>query len=232
MPLEYATPETLPTGTTCRSLFIPNNEMMIGAVTGALKTLIDSFNWEKVGAITPEEAADAMVEMFDKFCFKEGVCRMVGELILWSGIGAPDAENLLLCDGTHYSDADYPALWDIIGTTYGGTGSTDFALPDLRGKVAMGENSVHFLGTTGGVETVTLTTAEMPSHNHSDSGHIHALAGEVLGFALAPGELPVDVPGTSEFTGIGNASISNTGGGDAHENLQPYLVLNYYIVAS
>lgn len=72
--LEYSTPDEVPAGTTCRVLFIPDNELFLGAVRGALQTLTDPDNWEKYGDLTTQEAADAMFPMFDSFCLNEGEC--------------------------------------------------------------------------------------------------------------------------------------------------------------
>jgi len=227
--LGYLTPDSIPADTICRVLFIPNNEEFIANVTGALEVLTLPESWTEYGLLTPDEAANALVDMFDKFCFNVRGCRMVGEIILWSGTDEPTDDGLLLCDGSLVSSDDYPSLWDIIGTTYGGTGASAFALPDLRGKVAIGANDDHTIADSGGSETVTLSESQMPNHGHSDTGHIHPLAGEFPGLALAPGELPVDVPGSGEVTGIGYAGITNTGGDEAHSNMQPFLTLRYYI---
>lgn len=220
MLLEYATPDTIPAGTTCRVLFIPDDELFLGAVRGALKTLIDANNWEKYGDLTPDESADAMVDMFDRFCAGEGVCRMIGEIILWAGSDAPDSSDLLLCDGTHVSSEDYPDLWNVIGTTYGGTGSTDFALPDMRTRVPIGSGTGFSLADTGGEEEHTLTESEMPTHAHT--------------YVPPVFNVDIEAPGAPDpiAAGIGlPTNTGNAGGGDPHNNLQPYLVLNYYIVA-
>jgi len=228
----YLTPETLPADTICRVLFIPNSVDWLAQVIGAIQQLTFDYNWTPYGAVTPEEAADAMAQMFDRLCLNEGVCRMVGELVLWAGANDPDAENLLLCDGSHYSSADYPDLWTVLGTTYGGTGSTDFAVPDLRGKVAMGSSGSHAIGSSGGAETVTLTTGEIPSHTHTDTGHSHAEVTAVASLAEVPViPVPAAVPGVG-VTGSASANITNTGGGGAHNNMQPFLTMRYYIVAT
>lgn len=221
MAIQYATPETLPTGNTCRSLFIPDDEMILGAVRGALKTLTEPYYWEKVGAVTPEDAADAMLNMFDMFCFNQGICRMVGEIFLWTGSIPPDDSNLLLCDGTHVSNEDYPALYEVIGTSFGGTGATDFALPDLRGRVPIGESAGHSLASSGGEETHTLTTAEMPTHSHT--------------YVPPVFNVDIEAPGAPDpiAAGIGlPVQTGDAGGNGAHNNMQPYLTLNYYIVAA
>lgn len=228
----YLTPDTLPADTTCRVLFIPNNEEFIANVTGALQLLTFPENWTQYGTLTPEESADALVDMFDKFCFNVRGCKMIGEIILWSGSSPPDDDNLLLCDGSHISNVDYPALWSIIGTTYGGSGATDFALPDLQGKVAIGASVDHGLASTGGSDTVTLTTAEMPAHTHTTQPHSHSEG--IAAPSLA--EIPViPVPSSTPAVGITGASgvtVDSTGGGGAHENMQPFLALNYYIQAA
>lgn len=230
--LGYLTPDTLPADTICRVLFIPNNQEFIANVTGALQVLTFPESWTKYGTLTPDESAAALVDMFDKFCFNVRGCRMVGEITLWAGSSPPDDTNLLLCDGTHYSNADYPDLWSIIGTTYGGTGATDFAVPDLRGNVVIGESGGHALASTGGAETVTLTTAEMPSHSHTDVGHTHVDGNAIASVAQLPvAPVPSAIPGVG-VTGSGNANLTNTGGDGAHENMQPYLTLNYYIQAA
>lgn len=151
--------------------------------------------------------------------------------MLWPGILNPDDTRMLLCDGTHVSSADYPNLYDVIGLTYGGTGSTDFALPNLLGRVAIGESGSHLLGDVGGAETVTLTTAEMPSHTHTDLGHTHVEGSAIPNVTtIGPGAPePTALPSPS-VTGVGNANLTNTGSSAAHDNMQPFLTLSYFIV--
>lgn len=227
----YLTPDTLPAGLTCRVLFIPDDRDWVAQVYGALENLTFPSSWTLYGSITPDETAAEYKKMWYKLLDNQRGCHMTGEIILWAGSSAPDDDNLLLCDGTHYSNADYPDLWAVIGTTYGGAGATDFALPDMRGAVAIGESSGHALASTGGADTVTLTTAEMPAHAHLDAGHTHTdvpAFPAVAQIVVVP--QPVAIPGVG-VTGIGFANIQNTGGGGAHENMQPFLTLRYYIQA-
>lgn len=240
----YLTPDSIPPGITCRVLFIPDDRDWVAQVYGAIEVLTFPGSWTQYGALTPEETAAVYEQMFFKLLDNERGCRMVGELITWAGGAPPSDPNLLLCDGTEYERADYPALYAILDSAFI-VDADHFITPDLQGRVVIGSSVEFNIGDSGGETDHTLTTAEMPSHDHTtdphshtDTGHVHALAGEVPGLALSPGELPVDVPGSGEFTAPGNASITSsgvtvnsTGDGDPHNNMQPYLTLTYYIQA-
>lgn len=146
----------------------------------------------------------------------------VGSVMPYAGSSAPT--GYLLADGAEISRTTYSDLFAVIGTTYGvGDGSTTFALPNLKGRIPVGKSAADTefdtLGETGGAKTHTLSIAEMPSHNHA--------------FNTAVG-----VMNNKNFSGVGfnpitndssNVSINNTGGGGAHNNLQPYITLNYLI---
>lgn len=225
----YLTPDSIPAGYTCRVLFIPDDRDWIAQVYGAVEALTYDYSWTEYGSVTPAEAAAIMGDMFDKFVTNVRGCNMIGEIILWSGGAAPN-DTMLLCDGSTYAREDYPDLYSAIAAAFH-VDADSFNVPDLRNRVPVGSGDDYSIGDTGGEAQHTLIVSEMPTHGHTDTGHVHALAGEFPGLALAPGELPVDVPGSGEFTAIGNASITDTGGSGAHNNLQPYLALAYYIQA-
>jgi microcystin-dependent protein len=146
-----------------------------------------------------------------------------------AGVIAPYAgpDNVIptgyfLCDGQAISRTIYATLFGVISTNYGvGDGSTTFNVPNLKGKVPVGLDStqVEFdaRGETGGVKEVTLTEAQIPSHNHG--GQV------VFGIGQPAGSTGIDA------TTIGNSqpTTSLTGGGLPHNNLQPYIVVNYII---
>lgn len=128
-------------------------------------------------------------------------------------------DGWLLCNGQAVSRATYANLFAAIGTIYGvGDGATTFNLPNAQGRVLMGATGTYGVGTTGGEETHTLTETEMPSHTHTPSPSVLEDSGAG------------DIPGTTIFGGTGltgpsggTLTNSNTGGGQPHNNLPPYL---------
>lgn len=229
--MPYLTPDSIPAEMVCRTLFIPNDRDIIAEVTGALQELTFIWNWEKYGAITPDEIAQAMVDMCDMFSLGSEVCRMVGEIISFAGATSPSGK-WLICDGASILRSDYPDLFTVIGTTYGSVDSTHFNVPDLSGRTIIGVSGSHALGQNSGQETHTLTIGEIPSHGHTDTGHLHTVGNQGVFLQLAPpvGVFPSAIP-TPGVTGLASANITNTGGDGAHNNMQPYLSLNYFIVA-
>lgn len=147
----------------------------------------------------------------------------VGTIVPYSGGEAP--KNWLICDGRAVSRATYVELFNIIGTTYGaGDGSTTFNLPNLKGKVIIGldssDNDFNEIGKTGGEKTHTLTVDEMPSHTHNIYG---ALTGENKSITNTGNDWGLTTKDWSKDM------ATNTGGDQPHNNLQPYIVVNYII---
>jgi microcystin-dependent protein len=179
-----------------------------------------------------------------------------GAVMPFAGASAP--AGWLLCFGQNVSRSQYGELFAVLGTTYGsGDGSTTFALPDLRGRVVAGVDNMggtaasrltsttitgggDAVGEVGGAQTHTLTTSEMPSHTHTQNAHSHGYK-PISNLASNNGQwhFTADtLSGGDGTTGGGtNATTSetatnqNTGGGSAHNNVQPTMVLNYIIKA-
>jgi microcystin-dependent protein len=142
------------------------------------------------------------------------------------------------CDGQLLPIAQNTALFSLLGTTFGGNGTTNFALPDLRGRMPLhfglgaGLSSVS-LGESGGAEAVTLTTAQLPPHLHNvlASADLAASAdpsGNVMG-AKGRGGVNVYAP-ASNLTALAPGAVNaSAGGGQAHDNVQPSSVVNFCI---
>jgi len=208
----------------------------VAVVIGALLPLLDPSSWTPFGVQTPEDTAKGLIDMYDDFAFGLGSCRMVGEIIAYAASTSPDTK-WLLCNGDSLVRADYPDLFAIIGTTYGAVDGTHFSLPDLRSRVPLMAGtgsglSTYAIADTTGAETHTLTTAETPAHSHTDVGHTHVEGNALpaVGAALLGVPIPSAIPGVG-VTGVGNANLANTGGGSAHNNIQPILAINFLIVA-
>jgi microcystin-dependent protein len=153
----------------------------------------------------------------------------LGELRLFPMNWAP--RGWALCNGALLPINQFSALFSLLGTMYGGNGQTNFALPDLRGRAAIHRNSNYIQGEPDGVEQVTLTSPTMPMHSHAFLG-TSATADQLRPQGVV-GTDPTQIadylaPDTTPFQLSPNA-ITGAGGSLPHNNMQPYLVLNYAI---
>lgn len=203
-----------------------------------------------IGTASPE----AKLHVDGRVKDQTGFVMPVGAIVPYAGSYPP--EGWLLCDGSSLGTASYPDLFSVIGYAYGGSGSV-FSLPDLDGRVPVGLDTLDAqfdtLGNTGGEKQHTLLSTEMPTHSHSlnDPGHSHSISDPGhrhdvdlhSSFMGASGSFVEDCDfspsntGVTQFatTGISmnpnttGITVGLTGGGQSHNNLQPYIVLNYII---
>lgn len=133
------------------------------------------------------------------------------------------------CDGSLWPISEYETLFNLIGTTYGGDGQSTFAMPDLRGRVPMHQGNGFVLAETGGVETVTLTVSQIPAHSHVPQ------ASTAQGSAASPSnglwaESLLNAYSTGSPTvAMNSAAIGSAGGSQPHDNLMPYVAVNFII---
>lgn len=158
----------------------------------------------------------------------------IGEIRMFGGNFAP--AGWMFCQGQTLPISENDALFTLIGTTYGGDGQETFNLPDLQGRLplhagkAPSGNQTYQLGETGGVESVTVTTQQLPNHNHgliasSSIGSLPTAQSNLLAKLTN-----IDLySGDSTDTPLAASAITPTGGSQPHENLQPYLCVSFII---
>ncbi|GGF06779.1 microcystin dependent MdpB family protein [Aliidongia dinghuensis] len=169
----------------------------------------------------------------------------LGEIRMFAGPYAP--QGWALCDGSSLSVSGNEALYALIGTTWGGD-TTNFKLPDLRGRLPIGQGqgtslTARTIGQTGGGTQAALDASTLPAHTHAVMASTAAATstepGAALGLATTayPGSssslqplayLPANTTGATKFV-LGEQTISTMGGGGAHDNVMPSLSINYII---
>lgn len=211
----WLTPESLtPDIAHVRRLIIPGDAAVLAAVTGALLELTYANNWEEQGAATPQETADAMLTMYNQFVKEKW--NLIGMIVPCATQSTPG--GCLECDGSVYPVGDYPALVAVLDRHWL-TPTGYFTVPDLQARVPMGIQTGWFaMGAMGGEQYHTLSSGEMPAHTHSE---ITATAVVING--------GVEAPAPSAVPGIG--VTGSAGLGQSHNNLQPYTVLRFVIIA-
>jgi len=151
----------------------------------------------------------------------------VGEIRMFAGNFAP--AGWMFCEGQLLPISENETLFQLIGTTYGGDGQSTFALPDLRGRLPVHQGGGFTLAETGGVESVTLTVQQMPSHTHPALGQTGA------GSQNSPVNGVWANSGQARFSpNAANAVMRNTliapvGGSQPHSNFMPYLCVDFII---
>ena len=155
----------------------------------------------------------------------------IGEIRMFGGNFAP--EGWAFCQGQLMPISEYDSLFNLIGTTYGGDGQSTFGLPDLQGRAPVHVGSGFVLGQMAGSETVTLTIPQLPVHTHpmaasSDAANVITGASGVLAASVSLATYFASPPDAA----LNAASVLPVGGAQPHENMQPYLAVNFIISLS
>jgi len=150
----------------------------------------------------------------------------LSEIRIMSFVFAP--KGWALCNGQLLPINQNQALFSLLGTTFGGDGRVNFALPDLRGRTPIHVGSGHTLGEKGGEQAHTLSIAELPTHTHVlQAVNQNAATNDPTGAAFANAAAIYHAP--TSLTSLNPATVGNVGGSQAHLNMQPFLTLSFCI---
>lgn len=153
----------------------------------------------------------------------------IGEIRMFAGNFAP--AGWAFCEGQLMPISENETLFNLIGTTYGGDGESTFAVPDMRGRVPLHNGNGFILAETGGVEEVTLTINQIPSHSHPLTATTNIAntgnAADALLSTTATGSKVYS--SASPATALNNNTIAPDGGSQPHTNFQPYLCVSFII---
>jgi len=155
----------------------------------------------------------------------------VGEIRMFGGNFAP--AGWAFCNGALMPISENETLFNLIGTTYGGDGQETFQLPDLQSRVPLHVGSGFQLGEAGGVETVTLTVAQIPSHTHTplattNNGNSTTPAASIWS-NFPDGAVYNTTLGTPPSANLNPSAIGSTGGSQPHDNMMPFLCISFII---
>lgn len=185
------------------------------AVMGALELLTHAEYWREEGDVAVSYAVEACSQMFSEYQFVLNPSP-VGMIAIWPTYATPN--GWIGCDGLMYPKSAYPLLYDVLGGFYG-EDEDNFMTPPLWDRFPLNVGYYTNPGEMGGEMTHTLTTDEIPSHTHTIP-----LTSTTL--FVAPGEVPGSIP-----VAILTDNTGATGGGAAHNNMPPYLIVQYMIYA-
>jgi len=155
----------------------------------------------------------------------------VGEIRMFGGNFAP--AGWMFCSGQLLPISEYETLFNLIGTTYGGDGQNTFALPNLQSRVPIHQGSggggIYSLAETGGQETVTLITQQIPSHTHAPLAQSGSGSSSPTGSVWAASATQNIYTDAAPSIAMNAQAIGLTGGNQPHDNMMPYLAVNFII---
>lgn len=157
----------------------------------------------------------------------------IGEIRLFAGNFAP--AGWAFCNGQLLAISENEALFQLIGITYGGDGQNTFALPDLRSRVPLHRGPAFTIGHRVGTEQASLTPHQMASHRHDlQASTAQGNEANPAGNVLADGQgarlyIEEDLVGSGGGVPLGSGVVANAGGGEPHENMQPFVTISFII---
>ena len=152
----------------------------------------------------------------------------IGEVRMFAGNFAP--AGWMFCEGALLPISENETLFQLIGTTYGGDGESTFALPDLRGRVPLHQGNGFILAETGGVPEITLTVNQIPAHNHPLLASLNVTSSATPTNTVIGKSGSIDAFINAQPTDpLNPLSVTAIGGSQPHENMQPYLCVDFII---
>lgn len=232
--MPYLTPNAAPDTMLVRRVRIPASPDWLGIFNGAIAQATLYWNFEQSGDVSPLDTAAAFLRIYEDYLDSDGF--MIGQVTPYVTANPPTF--CIDCDGGTYNRVDWPELYALLDPAFVIDADT-FTTPNLNnGSVPIGaglstEGTTFAVGDVGGEENHVLTETENATHNHADLGHIHSYQPPgTTGLAVAPGELPVALPNfIPSATGSASANIQSSGDSAPHNNMSPYVVLKYCVVA-
>lgn len=218
---QWLTPDNpLPSGVRRICVALPDDDYLIAQFWGAYKLLTFNFKWQQHGTATPEDVSRLFFDTFEETIERTAAmgCLAIGTIVDWSGDIADLPNNYLVADGSNVLIADYPDLATLYGNMWGIAPPDYFKLPNAMDRFNVACGATYTLGATGGLNTVTLTTQEIPAHQHTYEQPVLA--------ANLAGELP-EVTVTLTTPGL----TGSVGGGRPHENRPPFFAFWKCIIA-
>jgi len=210
---------SLPIGTVCYTLAVPNDEGFRRIMVGALSKLTNPNNYEQFGTLTPEQTASQFQKTLESFIFRESECSMIGAIIPYVGNIIPP--KMLPCNGSVYLREDYPMLYQSLTGSPLVLNADYFATPSLEGMFLRGATATETLNTIGGSDEKTIEERHIPIHTHDYYGVTMNIDIEGLGVpdVTAAGLNPIP------------SQTSSFGGGQPLDIKPAFYSVNYGIIA-
>lgn len=232
--MPFLTPNAAPDTLLVRRVRIPASPDWLGIFNGAIAQATQHWNFEQFGTETPLDTAEKFLLIYEDYLSSDGF--MVGQITPYMTADPPTF--CIPCDGGTYNRVDWPELYALLDSAFIVDADT-FVTPNLNnGSVPIGagiseEGTTFSVGEQGGEETHSLTDSENGPHTHVDSGHAHTIPSHTDIPVVVPGEGLASLlfPLIPSFTGTASANIQSSGDGTPHNNMPPFVVLKYCVVA-